>query len=74
MKTDLKVVERYKPLIGPFGRGELEMAMRIVDSLRASGARVIVLYEDRGGSAGDTIYRLRSECESCEQTAARMAR
>lgn len=73
-RAELKLVERYRPLCGPFGPRDIALALRIADRLRAAGARIVTLHEHCGDRAGETIYRLRSECETRSETAARLRR
>jgi hypothetical protein len=58
---------RYRPLAGPFYAPQAELCKALLEGLIQSRARVIAAYE-RGGV---TLFRLRSECETREQTARR---
>ena len=62
------VTKRFRPICGPFQADEEELFHRVAEYLRRSGARILSV----GENAGVTIYRLRSECESIEQTRSRL--
>jgi hypothetical protein len=70
MKQDLHT--RYRPLAGPFGPREIALALAIADRLRAGGCRILTQHERHGDRAGETIYRLRSECETTAETRQRL--
>ena len=67
---DSQLAKRYQPIAGPFYRGEDGLFDRVLAHLHTSGARVTTAPEREGTS----IYRLRSECETLEETATRLRR
>lgn len=62
--------KRYLALAGPFTAEERPLLLAVVTYLRRSGARITTQPE----RDGTTIYRLRSECETHEETAERLRR
>ena len=64
------VEQRYHPIAGPFNGNEVALFERVREYLSKTGARILTVGEQNGTS----IYRLRSECETMEATAARIAR
>ncbi len=64
------VEQRYHPIAGPFNSNEVALFDRVREYLQKSGARIVTVGEQHGTS----IYRLRSECETIEETAARLQR
>lgn len=64
------ITKRYRPLAGPFTGEEVILMTSACDYLRKTGAR-IVTHPERHGV---TIFRLRSECETIEETARRISR
>lgn len=64
------ITKRYRPLCGPFRRGEESLLEIVAAYLTGSGARILTAPE----RDGQTIYRLRSECETAEETATRLKR
>jgi len=63
-----KIHERYRPLAGPFLSFEKPMLEKLADHLVTTGARILGVLGDQS----ETLYRLRSECETIDQTAARL--
>lgn len=65
-----RVAERYQRLAGPFD----EHSAWILDAMREflvkTGARIVTV----GESTGVCLWRLRSECETMEQTEKRLRR
>lgn len=68
--TSEQVLKRYKPLAGPFRRCEEGIYHRMLAYLRGTGARVTTMAD----ADGVVICRLRSECETLEETRARLDR
>ena len=64
------VEARYRPLAGPFDDSERDLFQLVAGFLQATGARILTVGERQGVS----IYRLRSECETLEDTAHRLRR
>lgn len=67
-QTDLKpdVAKRYRALAGPFSQTEESLFQSVLDALK--GARVLTVSETRGNCRGVSIYRLRSEWISRDET------
>lgn len=63
-----KLRKRYRPIAGPFYEPQSGLCSKLLDHLIHSKARVIAANE----RDGVTIFRLRSECETLEQTAIRL--
>jgi hypothetical protein len=72
MKMDLKLALRYRPLAGPFSPREAPLLEKLTAALTASGARILTSEETRGETRGPTIYRLRTECETTQETRQRL--
>jgi len=62
--------QRFRPLCGPFRKGEEKLLGTVETYLRESGARILTAPE----RDGTTIFRLRSECEDKTETARRLKR
>lgn len=70
-----QLCKRYAPLAGPFEPAREEALFEaLLSHLNTSGARVLTVSEIRGNLNGVSIYRLRSECETREQTRRRLAK
>lgn len=69
-QTDLNphLVKRYRPLAGPFREHEAGLMEGILDTLKGCNARVLTVSERRGDFRGVSIYRLRAEWISMEET------
>ncbi len=64
------VLKRYRPLAGPFDATEEPLFKKVLSGLTSSHARVVTV----GERDGVTIYRLATECETMEETEARLRR
>lgn len=64
------VLKRYRPLAGPFADTEESLFRVCLTALTSSHARVVTV----GERDGVTIYRLAAECETMEETEARLRR
>ena len=62
------LAKRYRRLAGPFGEPTAALLDGMVRFLTTTGARVLTV----GEPEGVCVWRLRSECETLEQTAARL--
>ncbi len=62
------LAKRYRVLAGPFTPGEAGLIAGLLEHLKATGARVTTV----GYSHGVEVWRLRSERETLEETAARL--
>lgn len=69
-QTDLNphLVKRYRPLAGPFQDHEESLLEGVLAALKGCNARVLTVHERRGDARGVSIYRLRSEWVSREET------
>ena len=65
-----KLRSRYRPLAGPFYEQQSGLCEALLASLVTGKARVIIASE-RGGV---TIFRLRSECETLQETERRLGK
>jgi hypothetical protein len=65
-----KIEARYLRLAGPFLPEEEGVFSALVSYLQKSGARILTVQERDGAN----VWRLRSECETREETAARLHR
>lgn len=71
MKHDIHT--RYHLLAGPFSGNEASLMETVCGYLRKTGARIIT-HPHPNSRYGTDIYRLRSECETMEETEARLRR
>lgn len=62
------VEKRYLRLAGPFHQEEESLFNTFVGYLQKTGARIVTVRE----RDGINVWRLRSECETHEETAARL--
>lgn len=62
------VEQRYLRLAGPFQQEEESLFNTFVGFLQKTGARILTVQE----RDGINVWRLRSECETHEETAARL--
>lgn len=69
MKNDIH--HRYHLLAGPFTGNEASLLEAVCAYLKKTGARII---QHPNPGYGTDIYRLRSECETMEETEARLRR
>ena len=65
-----EVRQRYRRIAGPFTPHETGLLAAAIHFLTTTGARVVTV----GESAGTNIWRLRSECESIDDTRRRLQR
>jgi hypothetical protein len=63
-----EIRKRYRVLAGPFNGGENSLMTGLLDHLKTTGARITTV----GQAAGVEVWRLRSECETLEDTARRL--
>lgn len=64
------VEKRFHCIAGPFNGNEVALFEKLREYLTQTGARILTV----GEQLGTSIYRLRSECETMEETAARLGR
>lgn len=70
-----RVAARFQPIAGPFRNDEQCLFDAMVEHLRRSGARITTIRESRGDVIGGvSIYRLREQCETKEETRRRLKR
>jgi hypothetical protein len=67
----LAVVKRYRVLAGPFHPHEAAIFASLTAHLKATGARITTVSGPHGGVE---VWRLRSECETYDETANRLRR
>lgn len=67
-QTDLNphLRKRYRPLAGPFAQNEEPLFESVMAALK--GARVLTVSETRGNVRGVSIFRLRTEWVSSDET------
>lgn len=63
---------RWRCIAGPFVDAEAALFLRLCDYLRETGARTFSMRTKDG--SGVELYRLRSECETLDQTRRRLSR
>lgn len=64
------IQQRYRRLAGPFRESESGTLDRLLAYLQATGARIVTV----GEPDGLNVWRLRSECESIDETRRRLGR
>ena len=65
-------IARWRPLAGPFSQDEEELFRCLAAFLRDTGARVFSMQDKNGNTV--TLYRLRSEMETIDDTRRRLKR